>query len=227
MKLLKNEWLQLLILAVPFCAAALLWDKLPDRFPVHWNARGEVNGYAGKSFGIIMPAVLNLGLALLLAALPRLDPKMNRHDAETKISVGRIFKLMRLVLTGFLSAVILAICANALQHHFDMNRFILGAVGLLFLVLGNFMGKLRPNYIMGIRTPWTLESRTVWLKTHRLAGFLMVAGGVILLVMAFLMPGQSGILFGVLPVSLLVALIPSAYSYFIYRDEIKNTNSAP
>ena len=153
MKLLKKEWLQLLILITPFCAAALLWDKLPERFPVHWNAHGEVDGYGGKTFGVIFPAVLNLGLALLLGLLPRIDPKCRNYDDETKISVARIFKIGRLVLTTFLTCAILGICANALHRQFDMTRFAVSALALMFIVLGNFMGKLRPNYFMGFRTP--------------------------------------------------------------------------
>lgn len=74
MKLLKNEWLQLLILAAPFCAAALLWDNLPDRLPIHWNFRGEVDGYAGKTFGAWFLPAINVVLVVLISFLPRLDP---------------------------------------------------------------------------------------------------------------------------------------------------------
>ncbi|MBW8865467.1 MAG: SdpI family protein [Verrucomicrobia bacterium] len=226
MKLLKKEWLQLLILITPFCAAALLWDKLPDRFPVHWNVRGEVDGYGGKVFGVIFPAVLNVGLALLLGLLPRIDPKCRNYDAETQSGIARIFKIGRLTLTAMLTCVILGICANALHRQFDMTRFAVSALALMFIVLGNFMGKLRPNYFMGFRTPWTLESRTVWLKTHRLGGYLMVGCGFILLVESFFLTARTYFLAGLLPVMVLITIIPAAYSYCIYRAENKNQNPA-
>ena len=82
MRLLKREWPQLLILALPFCAAALLWDKLPDRLPIHWNIRGEIDGYAGKTFGTLFSPALNVFVAALAAVLPRLDPKCRSYDLK-------------------------------------------------------------------------------------------------------------------------------------------------
>lgn len=211
---------------MPFCAAALLWDKLPERFPVHWNARGEVDGYGGKVFGVIFPAVLNVGLALLLGLLPLIDPKCRNYDAETKVGIARIFKIGRLVLTTFLTCVILAICANALHRQFDMTRFTVDALALMFIVLGNFMGKLRPNSFMGFRTPWTRESRTVWAKTHRLGGYLMVGGGFILLFESFFLSARYYLFVGILPVIVLISLVPTVYSYCLYRAENKDQKPA-
>jgi uncharacterized membrane protein len=226
MKLLKNEWLQLLILAAPFCAVALLWDKLPAQIPIHWNARGEIDNYSGKAFGTLFMPALNLFLAALLAGLPRIDPKFKNSDAEARISVGRTFKIIRLVITGFNACVALAILAFSLHYHFDMNRFIFIAMSLLFIVLGNVMNKLRPNYFAGIRTPWTLESRTVWLKTHRLGGIIMVLGGIGMLLITFLLPKEQLVWLGILPFSIAIFVVPVVYSYFCYRAEKKNSETA-
>jgi len=106
-----------------------------------------------------------------------------------------------------------------------MNRFVFGAMGLLFILLGNFMGKLRPNYFAGIRTPWTLESKTVWLKTHRLGGRVMVAGGICMLFASFLLPTEQSFLLCLLPFTLLIVLIPTVYSYICYRAE-KNASGS-
>jgi uncharacterized membrane protein len=221
MKLLKKEWLQLLILAAPFCAVALLWDKLPDRLPVHWNIRGEVDGYAGKSFGTLFMPIVNVALVVLISFLPRLDPKCRNYDAETKASIAGVFRICRLAFSLFLSALTLAIFAVALQFHLDIVRFVVGGLGVLFAVMGNSMGKLRPNWFAGFRTPWSLESRTVWIKTHRLGGRLMVGSGICLFAESLLLPIWLCFLAGVVPMIILVGIVPAAYSYFSYRAEKK------
>src|SRR4051812_35322618 len=89
MKLLKNEWPQLLVLAVPFCAAALFWNKLPDRMPIHWDAQWRVNGYAGKAFATLFLPCLNVGMAALIGLLPLIDPKLKQYDEATRASLWR------------------------------------------------------------------------------------------------------------------------------------------
>ena len=171
MKLLlwfKKEWVQIIILAVPYCAAALLWDRLPDRLPNHWNYRGEVDGYAGKVFGTLFLPSVGVVLVLLLPLLRRLDPKCRNYDEETKASIAGVFRTSRLAISLFMTMISLATLAVALQVPVNISRLITGGLGVLLFVMGNCMGRLRPNYFAGFRTPWTLESRTVWLKTPSL-----------------------------------------------------------
>lgn len=194
--------------------------------PIHWNAQGHVDGYSGRAFATLFMPGLNLFLALLLGVIPRLDPKCKKYDAETSLSVGRIFKVIRLIITAFNAAIALALLAYGLHYHFDMNRLIVGGMGLLFAALGNLMGKLRPNYFAGIRTPWTLESRTVWLKTHRLGGQVMVGGGVCLIFASFILPSSALIWWAVAPISIVISIVPLVYSYFCYRSEQKNSGPA-
>ncbi|HEY4415274.1 MAG TPA: SdpI family protein [Verrucomicrobiae bacterium] len=222
MKLLKNEWLQLLILAAPFCVVALLWDKLPERIPIHWNARGDINGYSGKAFGLWLMPIINIFIAILLGWLPRIDPRFKKTEGEAGASMARVFKIIRLVITGFNAGVEFAILAFALHYHFDMTRFMVGSLALLFIILGNLMNKVRPNYFVGIRTPWTLESRTVWLKTHRLGGRTMVAAGICMLLGMLVLPAKYLIWWDVLPISILSTMIPAGYSFFCYQAEKKN-----
>jgi uncharacterized membrane protein len=223
MKLLKNEWLQLLILTAPFCAAALLWDKLPDRMPFHWNIRGEIDGYAGKTIGALLLPVINVVVFALLAFLPRLDPKCRSYDAETKASIAGVFKVCRLAASSFLSALTIAILLVSLQFHFDLTRFAVGGAGLLTAVMGNSMTKLRPNWFGGFRTPWSLKSRTVWMKTHRLGGRLMVGCGLGMFVESLFLPAWLCLLAGGVPMIILVGIVPVVYSYFSYRAEKKNS----
>ena len=201
----------------PFIAVALLWDKLPDQVPIHWNARGQVNNYAGKAFGTLLMPAGNVGLAALLGLLALLDPKIKRSGPEARSNSFRVIKTLRLIITSFNACVAFALIAFALHYRFDMNRFIYICVGLLLVLVGNFMGKLRPNYFAGIRTPWTLESPTVWLKTHRLGGRMMVAGGICMTAAAFLLPPRF-YLFSILFL-IVIFTVPAVYSYFCYRQE--------
>jgi uncharacterized membrane protein len=217
MKLLKKEWLQLVILVLPFCAAALLWNRLPEKMPIHWNARWQVNGYAEKTFAALFAPCLNIGLALLIGLVPFIDPKITGYDEETRKSVCRTARIIRLAITTFLSAMGLGILLVAVKAPINMSTVMQVGVALLFIALGNVLGKLRPNYFFGIRTPWTLESREVWMRTHRLAAQLMVAGGFCLLVLEFLVPAQFYFYCVFIPVFTLMWIIPIAYSYLFYR----------
>jgi len=218
---LKSEWLQLLILAAPFCAAALLWDKLPERLPIHWNYRGEIDGYAGKAFGTLFLPAVSVVLAGLLGFLPRLDPKCRNYDAETKASVAGVFRTCRLAMSLFLTMLSLATLAVALQVPVNISRLVVGGLGGLLMVMGNSMGRLRPNYFAGFRTPWSLESRTVWLKTHRLGGWLMLGCGVLLLLECPWLPVPVLVFAALIPVVVFVGIVPAAYSYFCYRAEMR------
>lgn len=221
MKLLKNEWLQILILAAPFCAAAILWDQLPERMPSHWNIRGEIDGYAGKKFGVLFLPILNVIVILLCLVLPRLDPKSRNYDIETKASIAGVFKVCRLAISLFFSAVVIATYFVALHYPLDLTRLLAGGLGLMLAVMGNSMTKLRPNSFAGFRTPWSLGSRTVWLRTHRLGGRLMVGCGLALFLESLFLPAWLYFLAGVLPLILLVGVVPAAYSYFSFKAEQK------
>ncbi len=221
LKNLRNEWLQLLILAVPFCAVALLWDKLPYWVPVHWNIHGKVDGYERKAFGTLIVPVINVITALVVGLLPLIDPKLQKNGAEVRASLWRTVKIVRLGITGFLSLTSLAMLAAAMGW-FSGAQFSYGicaGVAVLFILLGNLMTKLRPNYFIGIRTPWTLESKEVWTKTHRTGGRMMVLGGCVMLVLCFVVPLEQYAYWVVLPVVGALSIFSILYSYLLYKKQ--------
>ena len=226
---LKNEWLQLLIVAAPFCVAGLLWDKIPDWVPTHWNARGQVDGYSTKVFGTFLLPMINVCVALFLLLLPRIDPKLTKYDAEMRTGIWRTVKIIRLAITGFMSLVAFAMMAAAIGAFKDgaqFNLVIYAGISLLFIVMGNFMSKLRPNYFVGVRTPWTLESKEVWAKTHRLAGRLMVLGGFLMLVLCLVIPSEQFAFFVMLPITVIMSFVSILYSYLTFRKEGRGTAAA-
>jgi uncharacterized membrane protein len=195
--------------AVPLVYAWIVFDRLPETMAVHFDAAGHANGFAARGTAIALLAAMNFGLALLLKIVPLLDPKGGNYA-----KFSRFFGLFRLVFAMFLSAVSMAMLLANAGYNVSHRPFLLGALGVLWLVLGNFMGQVRPNYTFGIRTPWTLAREDVWRKTHRMAGPLWMAGGMYAVVAAFI-PGLP-LGYVIWPIVGLTAAVPAVYSYWIY-----------
>ena len=179
-----RKWTPLLLTLVAILASVLAAPALPDSIAVHWNWRGDVDGWAPKAAGlIVVPAVM----LLLIAAfnlLPRLDPM--RANVE---KFRPEYQLVVIAVTALLLALHGAIIANGLGYVVPMMRFALVGLGVLFLVLGNIMPRTRRNHIAGFRTRATLASDVVWTRTHRVGGALMMATGV-LIALSALAPAQ-------------------------------------
>jgi uncharacterized membrane protein len=211
-KFLKRELPLLVILLAPIVYLLIVWDRLPDQLPSHWDFNGEVNGYGPKYYIVL----LNIGLYLLLLLIPKIDPRKKNYDLFS----STYFKL-RFLLILFFSVISSLIITKSLGHDIDIDRVILIGCILLFIGLGNYMGTIKTNWFIGVRTPWTLENETVWKKTHLLTGRLWFWMGLILLVFSFFLP--KDILNKVFFISVIImVLIPIVYSYGIYQDEMKS-----
>jgi uncharacterized membrane protein len=213
---MKRSWrielVQLLPIAAMFLVAALCWSHASDRIPVHWNWRGEVDRYGGKFEGLLLLPLVSVALYLLLLVLPLFDP----GKANYRTFAGA-YNLIRLTITLFLSAIYAVGVLVSLGYHIDMNTVIGLAMGVLFIVLGNVMGKIRPNWFVGVRTPWTLSSKLSWTKTHRLAGWLFIVMGLLAVAWAIL---QNAWMLGVMiTVDIACGISLVVYSYLIYRKD--------
>lgn len=210
MKISRATLLSLALVAGAFVAAAVLYERLPERVPTHWNVRGVADGFTPKPWGPFVLPLVMLGVLALLAALPRISPRGYRMDRFL-----RVYGILQTSILAFLFLVTLLSLLAGVGAPVSMERAILAATGLLFIVLGNFMGKLTKNFFVGIRTPWTLASDEVWLRTHRLGGkaFVLAGAGFVL----------AGLLGGGAVVPLIVAalvaavVIPIVFSYVLYR----------
>ncbi len=209
-KLLKQYFLAWLFVAASFAFVLALWSRMPEVVPVHWNARGEVNGTMAKPWGPLIGPLSGLGLVALLAVCPLISPKefpMARFQ--------RVYSIIVTALAGFLFVVTVAVTLAGAGLSVDVARIIGVAIGVLFMLIGNFMGKLTPNFFAGIRTPWTLASEEVWFRTHRLAGKLFFGAG-LGAVLASLVSDVAG--FVTIMAGTAVAAIGSmVYSYLVYR----------
>ncbi|HEV8070141.1 MAG TPA: SdpI family protein [Planctomycetaceae bacterium] len=208
----RGELVQLLPIAAMFVVAALCWSHASDRIPVHWNWRGEVDRYGGKFEGLLLLPLISLGLYFLLLVLPLFDPGKANYP-----TFAGAYNLIRLTITLFLSAIYAVGVLVSLGYHVDMNTVIGLAMGLLFIVLGNVMGKIRPNWFVGVRTPWTLSSKLSWTKTHRLAGWLFIVMG--LLAVAWAISQSVWMLGLMIAVDFACGITMVVYSYLVYRKD--------
>lgn len=213
----RVELPQLALIAVMFVLAALIWPSAPDRIPIHWNAAGEVDGYGGKAEGLLLLPATALGLYLLLLFLPRADPGRANY-----LQFAGVYALIRIAVLVLLAAIYGFVLLWIRGVEVDMARLPFILIGGLFLVLGNAMGKIRPNWFVGVRTPWTLSSKRSWVKTHRLAGWLFVLVGLIFLGAAVVGDGSLmlWLILGSLGVMTLALVV---YSYLVWRDDPEKT----
>lgn len=208
MKPARTLIVSIVFVAIAVGVATWLYPHMPARVATHWGVDGQPNGYSPRFWAAAMWPILILGLAVLTVALPRISPK--RFEME---SFAGVYCALMLAIQGVMLVLgITAMLAGA-GHAVPMATIAPLGVGVLLMVLGNYMGKLRRNFFIGIKTPWTLASEAVWERTHRLAGWLYVLAGVAMVVL-----GLAGAMSGwSLAAVVIVVLIPAIYSYFIYR----------
>ena len=199
-----------LLTLTAWALAAWLYPSLPQRMPTHWNIKGTVDGWGDKSWATFLMPGMMIAFLILFAFLPALSPKHFEVD-----SFRSTYLYIMVLITGlfaYMNGVILLATwqeVRAGPRFMDIGRALIGGIFLFIAFLGNVMGKVRKNFYIGIRVPWTLASDRVWNDTHRLAAWVMVAAGVIgfLLVIAGASPIVAiGLLIGSM-------LIPIVYSF--------------
>ena len=203
-------------LAAALAATAWAWDRLPGRVPMHFDLHGQVDGTGPRASLFLLPAVM-LAAWLFFEVLPRFDPRFavpKPEQTETE-RFGALHTAVALAL-GLLAGLQVLIIAQALGLLAEPPRAHALLLAGFLLLFGNFIGRLRPSWFLGIRTPWTLSSDEVWRRTHRLAGRLMVPGGLLALLLALLLPAERAFQAALV---LLIAglLIPAALSFFFWR----------
>ena len=212
---MRTRYLVVCLLLIAAACAALMycWPLLPEQMPVHWNIEGEVDGYAGRA---VMWVVGPVGMALLMVAglvLPMLSP--NRFGMTEFLSTYYYIAGLAVCMLGYVFALMLIAGTGGVV---PMQRALPAGLFLLLILMGNPMGKVRRNFFLGIRTPWTLASERVWYATHRMAARLMVASGLLGLLALWMHAPGWGILLLVLAWTPLVVL----YSVLRYKTLQKN-----
>jgi uncharacterized membrane protein len=205
----RANLLSYLFIVTTVAVAAWLYPSLPDTMPSHWNVEGEVDGYLAKPWGVIILP----GAAIFVFIVFRLIPVISPKGFKTG-EFADVLNIFQVVMVGFMSFVAILVMLEAQGIDVRINQMIFLAVGGLFIVIGSYLHRVRKNFFVGIRTPWTLASGEVWDRTHRLGGRLFIVMGLIFIAGAFYRV-NTGLLVTMI---VTIALVPVIYSYFLYRQ---------
>jgi len=209
---MRRRWFGLVIAALAVVLSIWAYPQLPPTIATHWNVGGAADGFSSRATAVLIMPLVIIGLTGLFNVLPKLDPRRANYAKfiDTYWLIANAVLLFILIGHGM-------IIATGLGYPVKVDRFMPIGIGLLFIVLGNYLTRVEPNWFIGIRTPWTLSSDTVWRKTHRTGGWLMVVGGFVLAASVFLPQGAFPPL--LIAAILIVAVIPVAQSYVLWKRE--------
>lgn len=214
MKKNTTEIIILIVLVIPFIAAFIFWDKLPNQMAIHFNFNGQADGFSNKPFGLLMLPVFNVLIWLLLKFLPKIIMHRQQFDLFSKR-----YTVIRLLVHSFITALYLAILMYTLQHRSNIILFIAYGILVLLLVTGNYLNNIKPNNFIGVRTPWTMKNAEVWRKTHHLTSRLWVAASLLMIcIIPFVTELQVSVL--LIAYLIIITILPIIYSYIIYKKII-------
>ena len=196
---------------IPYIYLITIWNDLPDIVPTHFNLAGEADGWSSKQFLIFLPGSLGIGIYFLMLVLPQIDPKHNLSLEDNKYYAIRFF------MGVFFSILSTYILYTSLAGKISNTSVLFGFIGGLFAVLGNYFKDMKPNYYIGIRTPWTLENERVWYNTHKLGSKVWIIGGLGLLLGSVLISNEKVFLPIFIVTLLIIVFIPIIYSYIDYK----------
>jgi uncharacterized membrane protein len=211
-----RKWYPAVAVALIAIISLLAYPKLPDTIPMHWDARGRVNGYGSKTFVLVLMPLLALGIWGLMRVIPRLDPRRQNYE--------KMWGAYELVINATITILLLVhviVIAKVLGAPITIERVVPALVGAMLIIVGNVLPQARPNWFFGIRTPWTLSNDRVWERTQRVGGYLLVMAGVAGLLSAAL-PRSVGfpVFFGATTIAVIGAV---AYSFVAWKQETSST----
>lgn len=212
---LKTEWRSIALLIASFALGIYFFRHFPDRVPTHWNFQGIPDGYSAGGFAAFFIPGMMVFMYLIFAFLPYLDPRRERYQEF----IGA-YRLIKDAVLAFLLILFGLSGAAGLGYRVDIGFWVPVMVGALFAFLGLVMGKIKSNWFVGVRTPWTLSSEAVWAKTHAAAPGVMAVAGLLMAATAFVPDNAAKLALFILAV-LIVALGLPAYSYLLFRREKK------
>ena len=207
--------LVLLMIVAAIIAGLVLWNRLPDPMASHWNVNDQVDGYTSKFIGVFLLPLITLGMFLLFLVIPAIDP-LKANIAQFR----EVFNLFIVLIVGFMIYLYgLTLAWNLGYTGFRMSGAMLPAIGLFFIFIGFMMRQVKRNFFIGIRTPWTLSSDTVWNETHRLGAVLFMISGALALIGGFF--GGTAAFWLMFAPIIGTTLFLLVYSYMLYQRETR------
>lgn len=207
-----RKWLPLALIGAATAFSAAVYTRLPEQMPVHWGLNGDADRYGSRFEGAFLMPILMTVVWVLMRWLPTIDPRRANYAkfADT-------YELVVTSLLALFAMMHVAFVGTALGWPISVGRLAPALIGLLFLVIGNALPRARPNWWFGIRTPWTLSNDRVWMRTHRLGGYLMMLAGLVFLIAAAVpSPWSVGLAIAAAVAAGAYSLV---YSYFVWKQE--------
>lgn len=206
----------IVLIALALLAGIVLWNQLPDQMASHWGTNDQVDGYMPKFWGVFLMPIITTGLLVLFLLVPAMDP-LKANIAQFRES----FNWFIVLIVAFMLYIHGLTLAWSLGYQgFKMSAAMLPFMGILFIAIGSMLRKAKRNFFIGIRTPWTLSSDSVWEKTHQLGSTLFMVSGVSAIIGGFF-GGMTA--FWLMFVPLIgSSLFLVIYSYVLYRGETKS-----
>lgn len=208
----KQEIPLIFITLLPLIFLFLVWNQLPAEVATHYNFNGEADRFSSKTTFISIAGV-GLFVYFLLLAIPFIDPKKQIEN------MGNKFFQVKLITMLLISSLMCFVIYKAINSEVPI-QFMMVILGLFFAALGNYFQTIKPNYFLGIRTPWTLQNETVWLETHRTSGKIWIIGGIIMALSYFIFPLNISAIIMLL-VIIFLALVPVLYSFILFKKANK------
>jgi len=207
----NNKWKMIItsvIILLPVLAGMILWSELPEQIATHWNFEGNADGWTSRGMAVF-------GLPLILLAVQWICMFITSHDPRNKNRNQKVVSLTFWIVpvVSILGGAVIYL--NALGVEFNQKKGAFALLGVLFIVIGNYLPKCSRNHTIGIKTPWTLSSEANWNATHRLGGWMWMIGGVVMLCGAFLPAAAHSWIVGMIIVIMLA--VPAVYSYLFYK----------
>lgn len=213
---LKKELPIVGFVLLPFTYLTYLWNSLPEKVPIHWNYKGEIDDWGTKYSLIGVAFLLPVLTYVLMLLIPKIDPKK-----RIELMGGKYYQI-KFVLVVFMSILSLFFIHSSKSQTLSSPILFFVLIGLLFMALGNYFKVIKQNYFLGIKTPWTLESEEVWKLTHILAGKLWIIGGLLIVIFSLVIPENINFYFFI-TITAIISIVPIVYSYLIFK-KIKNSN---
>lgn len=207
----RGVWLLLGLALVLVAVALSFWayPQLPDRVATHWDLNGNANGYSSRFGAVALLPIIAAFAWLLMVVLPLISPRGFRLDQS-----ANAFYEINLAIIAVFVALNFFLFRAEIAGTAPSTAVIFAPIGVLLVIVGNLIGKFKKNFFVGIRTPWTLASDEVWLRTNRLGGRLMVVGGLVIVALSSFASWAVGALIAVV---VIVAFVPIVYSYVLYK----------
>jgi uncharacterized membrane protein len=213
MKKQLQHILVIILIVLPIGYLIKVYPSLPLIVPTHFGIDGKANGFSEKKdmiWIILAMSLVSAGAYLLIKFLPKIDPKKTASMASANL------QKIAIAVVALLSTITIVILYSSVEGSISFNRLFNPFMGIFFIVVGNLMYNIKPNYFVGIRVPWTLENEDNWRATHRMAGKLWFAGGLLIAICTPFLPSQAAEYFFMI-CTLILAMVPIIYSFVYFK----------